>query len=97
MSYVTSQTTHDGVELNALGRGAVLALWFINNIKVRLVGVIISGLMMVMLVVGIGSGVWSAIKVDNIATHWRSFDSGSASKRGVMDQIRTRLGYGGLL
>ncbi len=84
-------------EYNALGNAILGAVWFINNVKIRRAGTIISGLMLVMLAVGVASGVWSAAKVSNIGDHWRSFDIGAASKRSLMDQIRHRFGYGGLL
>jgi methyl-accepting chemotaxis protein len=88
---------HHDPELNVIGRTVVAGLAFLDNVRVRLVGVIISALMIFMLAVGIASGVWSSIKVGNIATHWHSFDTGAASKRTLMDQIRAGIGYGGLL
>ncbi len=90
-------TIQSGDEFNALGKVIIGAAWFINNIKIRLVGIIISGLMFTMLALGIASGVWSGAKVANIAAHWGRFDTGGASKQALMDQIRSRLGYGGLL
>lgn len=97
MSHASGAAASDRPELNALGRSAVGAVWFINNVKVRLVGTIISGLMIAMLLVGVTSGLWSAVKVSGIASHWHGFDTGAASKRSLMDQIRHRIGYGGLL
>lgn len=97
MNEANTVTARHNSEYNALGNGILGAVWFINNVKVRLVGTIISGLMLIMLGVGVASGVWSAVKVGNIGTHWHGFDTGAASKRALMDQIRHRIGYGGLL
>jgi methyl-accepting chemotaxis protein len=97
MGVQNSATLDHHGDLNAFGRFGAGMVHFINNVKVRLVGVIISGLMITMLVSGIATGLWSAIKVHGISSHWHQFDIGANSKRSLLDEINTRIGYGGLL
>lgn len=97
MAIDIAATLHHQSELNALGRFGVGIIRFVNNVKVRLVGLIISGMMLTMLIVGVATGVWSAVKVGSISAHWHEFDIGADSKRSILDEINNRIGYGGLL
>ncbi|HYD32258.1 MAG TPA: hypothetical protein VEB64_15555, partial [Azospirillaceae bacterium] len=79
-------------DFNWLGQAVVGALWFINNVRIKIVGVIISGLMVLMLVVGLASSLYSGWKVGEIQGYWRAFDTGAATKQTLLNDLRERLG-----
>ncbi|CUW37729.1 conserved protein of unknown function （contain Methyl-accepting chemotaxis protein fragment) [Magnetospirillum sp. XM-1] len=83
-------------DLNALGRGAAGMAWFISNIRLRLVGILISVLMALLLAAGIGGTVASFAKVAEIGSVWRNFDTGLARRLMLLSDLRQHLGFGGL-
>lgn len=83
-------------DLNLLGRMAYRAYWFINNVRVRVVGTLITGLMLLMLIVGGGSVTFGLKNVYHIHANWDSFHSTVAVKFELLDRLRSNFGYGGV-
>jgi methyl-accepting chemotaxis protein len=83
-------------DLNSLGRGAAGVAWFISNVRLKLVGIAISVLMAALLAAGIGGAVASFVKVAEIGSVWRSFDTGLARRLMLLSDLRQHLGFGGL-
>jgi methyl-accepting chemotaxis protein len=88
-----SAQTHD---LNGLGRSVAGVAWYFNNIRLRLVSVVISGLMALLLTAGVVGAVVTFASVHEIGSVWRNFDTGVARRLVLLSDLREHMGFGGL-
>ncbi|MEI6558686.1 MAG: HAMP domain-containing methyl-accepting chemotaxis protein [Rhodospirillaceae bacterium] len=86
-----AETGAIGSDLNGFGRMVAKALWFVKNARIRLLGTLISGLLLLMLVAGVAGGVLGGVRVAEISELWRSFDTGAASQQAVASELREVL------
>jgi len=83
-------------DLNALGRGVAGLAWFIDNVRLKLVGVAITILMGCLLAAGVAGTIITFAKVAEIGSVWRNFDTGLARRLSLLSDLRQHLGFGGL-
>lgn len=84
-------------DYNALGRLGASAGWFINNIRLRLVSVLISVLMAALLAAGVAGTITTFAALSEIGTVWRTFDAGLARRLVLLSDMRQHMGFGGLV
>lgn len=88
---------HIGKDLNTFGRGAMAIGWFISNLRLKLISILISSLMGVLLAAGAIGTVTAISSVSEISAVWRAFDTGLARKLVLLSELRHHLGFGGLV
>lgn len=84
-------------DLNVLGHGAVKIGWFIANLRLKLISILISAMMGILLAAGTIGTVTAIASVSEISAVWRTFDTGLARKLVLLSELRHRLGFGGLV
>ncbi|MGE5504441.1 MAG: HAMP domain-containing protein, partial [Actinomycetota bacterium] len=94
---MSHQPTIASGDLNALGRGAAGVVWFLDNVRLKLVGVAITVMMALLLAAGVAGTVASFAKVTEIGSVWRTFDTGLARRLALLSDLRQALGLGGLV
>ncbi|KAF0119250.1 MAG: methyl-accepting chemotaxis protein [Rhodospirillaceae bacterium] len=84
-------------EYNLLGQIWIGILSFINNIKIKLVGTVIAGLILFMFAAGAVSVVVGLTHLYEVRSIWQTFDRTTANKMVLLVELRHGLGYGGLI
>ncbi|CAK0746075.1 methyl-accepting chemotaxis protein [uncultured Gammaproteobacteria bacterium] len=83
-------------DLNGFGILFAKGLWLIDNAKINRLGVIITVMVVAMLTGGLAGGIWGGAKIAEISGIWKEFDTGSATQRSILNDIRDELGFAGL-
>ncbi len=84
-------------DLNLLGLSWVRTIWFINNIRIKLVSTAVAGLIGFILVAGSYGAVTGLTRLVELHDIWHRFDVGTANKMTLLGELRQHLGYGGMI
>jgi methyl-accepting chemotaxis protein len=84
-------------DLNVFGRTGVGLVRLIDNLRLNVVSVLIAVILTALLVAGIAGTAMTFVKVDEISAVWRAFDTGLARRLMLQSELRTHLGFGGLM
>ncbi|OAN55178.1 hypothetical protein A6A04_10940 [Paramagnetospirillum marisnigri] len=92
----SSESCLDSPDLNAFGRTIKRMFNALDNVRLSTISVIITGLTVVVFVVGVAATIMTLHNVSTIASTWRGFDTGLGRRIDLLAQLRGHLGYGGL-
>jgi methyl-accepting chemotaxis protein len=92
-----SQSARITSGLNSFGLGIEALGWFVSNVRLRLVSVLISILMGALLAAGIIGTVSTFSALREISSTWRTFDTGLARRLVLLSDLRQHFGFGGLM